>query len=66
MRWPVWGTFDQPADLMLKTGGAWVRDDFAWSLIEPARDQFDWTATDRIVGKQYDESSQRHIDITYC
>ena len=51
MRWPVWGTFDQPADLMLKTGGAWVRDDFAWSLIEPARDQFDWTATDRIVGQ---------------
>lgn len=51
MRWPVWGTFDQPADLMLKTGGAWVREDFAWSLIEPAPDQFDWTATDRIVGQ---------------
>ncbi len=50
MRWPDWGTFSQPADLMLQTGGSWVREDFAWGLIEPHPGQFSWTATDRIAG----------------
>jgi beta-galactosidase GanA len=50
MRWPDWGSFDRPADTMLQTGGAWVREDFVWGLIEPHEGQFDWTATDRIVG----------------
>jgi hypothetical protein len=51
MRWPVWGTFGQPADVMLQTGGAWVRDDFVWGLIQPKPDEWHWTATDRIVGE---------------
>jgi hypothetical protein len=51
MRWPVWGTFNQPADLMLQTGGAWVRDDFVWGLIQPKPDEWNWTATDRIVAE---------------
>ncbi len=54
MRWPDWGTFGQPADTMLNTGGSWVREDFAWGLIEPRKGQFDWTATDRIVGNLRD------------
>ncbi|MEO5953095.1 MAG: glycosyl hydrolase, partial [Chloroflexia bacterium] len=51
MRWPSWGTFNQPADLMLQTGGSWVRDDFVWALIEPKPDEWNWTATDRIVAE---------------
>jgi hypothetical protein len=54
MRWPTWGTFGQPADLMLQTGAGWVREDFAWGLIEPHPGAFDWLATDRIVGNLYD------------
>lgn len=51
MRWPVWGTFDRPADVMMQTGGAWVRDDFVWGLIQPSPDEWNWTATDRIVAE---------------
>ncbi|MEO8286635.1 MAG: glycosyl hydrolase [Chloroflexota bacterium] len=50
MRWPDWGSFSRPVDAMLDTGGTWVREDFAWGLIEPRQGQFDWTATDRIAG----------------
>jgi hypothetical protein len=50
MRWPDWGSFSRPADFALGTGAAWVREDFAWGLIEPHPNQFAWTATDRIVG----------------
>jgi hypothetical protein len=49
MRWPNWGTFHLPADAMLDTGGSWVREDFAWGLIEPKPGQLDWTGADRIV-----------------
>ncbi|MDQ6693988.1 MAG: glycosyl hydrolase [Chloroflexota bacterium] len=49
MRWPDWGTFNQPADAMLQTGGSWVREDFAWGLIEPRENSWNWTPTDRIV-----------------
>src|SRR5436190_2766757 len=49
MRWPDWSSFDRPADAVMQTGGAWVREDFAWSLIEPREGQQDWTATDRIT-----------------
>ncbi len=59
MRWPDWGTFDRPADALLQTGAAWDREDFVWSLIEPHENQFDWTATDRIV----DALGQRNINI---
>jgi hypothetical protein len=54
MRWPTWGTFGWPADLMLQTGAGWVREDFAWGLIQPRPDAFDWLATDRIVGNLLD------------
>lgn len=49
MRWPNWGTLDQPARAMVDTGGSWVREDFVWGLIEPRPGQFNWEATDRIV-----------------
>src|SRR5690349_20866454 len=49
MRWPDWGSFDRPATAMLDTGGSWVREDFAWGLIEPHDSVYDWNATDRIV-----------------
>ncbi len=49
MRWPNWGTLDQPAKAMVETGGSWVRDDFVWGLIEPRQGQFNWEATDRMV-----------------
>lgn len=49
MRWPSWGTMDQPARAMLDTGGSWVREDFVWGLIEPRQGQFNWEATDRMV-----------------
>ena len=49
MRWPNWGTMDQPAKAMLETGGSWVREDFVWGLIEPRQGQFNWEATDRMV-----------------
>jgi hypothetical protein len=49
MRWPNWGTMHQPADMMLQTGGAWVREDFAWGQIEPKPGQFDWGGSDRVV-----------------
>ncbi|HUP28307.1 MAG TPA: beta-galactosidase, partial [Chloroflexia bacterium] len=49
MRWPDWGTFGRPADAMLETGGSWIREDFAWGLIEPREGQQNWTPTDRIV-----------------
>ena len=48
MRWPNWGTLNQPADLMLQTGGAWVREDFVWGQIEPREGQFNWEG-DRTV-----------------
>jgi hypothetical protein len=51
MRWPDWGSFSQPADAFMGTGAAWVREDFAWGLIQPTEQRFDWTATDRIVGE---------------
>jgi hypothetical protein len=54
MRWPDWGTFGRPADFMLQTNAGWVREDFAWGLIQPRPDAFDWTATDRIVGNLAD------------
>jgi hypothetical protein len=54
MRWPNWGTFSRPIDYMLETGGAWVREDFVWGLIEPRERQYDWTATDRIVGNLHE------------
>jgi|SRR5688572_22658346 len=50
MRWPVWGTIHQPADVMLQSGGAWVREDFAWGQIEPRPGQFAWEGPDRVVG----------------
>jgi hypothetical protein len=50
MNWPDWGTFSRPIDTMLETGSAWVREDFVWGLIEPRERQYNWTATDRIVG----------------
>ncbi|HEY0068692.1 MAG TPA: hypothetical protein VGE04_01845, partial [Chloroflexia bacterium] len=50
MRWPDWGSFSQPVDAFLETGAAWVREDFAWGLIQPTEQKFEWTATDRIVG----------------
>lgn len=50
MRWPDWGSFSQPVDAFLETGAAWVREDFAWGLIQPTEQKYDWTATDRIVG----------------
>jgi polysaccharide biosynthesis protein PslG len=49
MRWPSWGTLHQPADLMLQTGGAWVREDFVWGQIESRPGQFDWNGQDRVV-----------------
>ncbi len=49
MRWPSWGSMDQPAKAMLDTGGSWVREDFVWGLIEPRQGQFQWEATDRMV-----------------
>jgi beta-xylosidase len=54
MRWPDWGTFGKPADVFRQTGATWVREDFAWGLIQPAPDRWDWTATDRIVGNLFD------------
>ncbi|HEY4690344.1 MAG TPA: O-antigen ligase family protein [Anaerolineae bacterium] len=34
----------------IQTAGlTWARQTFAWSQIEPQRDQFDWTTSDRIV-----------------
>ncbi|HEX9987517.1 MAG TPA: glycosyl hydrolase [Chloroflexia bacterium] len=54
MRWPDWGTFSRPIDAMLETGSAWVREDFVWGLIEPRERQYNWTATDRIVGNLHD------------
>src|SRR5438876_5670823 len=59
MRWPDWGSFNQPADAMLQTGGSWVREDFVWGLIEPKENTWDWTATDRIVSTLRD----RHINV---
>ncbi|HET6312397.1 MAG TPA: glycosyl hydrolase [Chloroflexia bacterium] len=50
MRWPDWGSFSQPADAFMQTGAAWVREDFAWGLIQPTEQRYEWTATDRIVG----------------
>src|SRR5205823_90856 len=50
MRWPDWGTFDRPASALADSGAAWDREDFVWGLIEPHENQFDWTATDRLVG----------------
>ena len=49
MRWPDWGTFARPCDVMLETGGSWVREDFVWGLIESKQGWQDWTATDRIT-----------------
>ncbi len=49
MRWPAWGTFAQPAAVARQAGAAWVREDFAWGLIEPHPGQFSWEATDRLV-----------------
>src|SRR4051794_13842205 len=49
MRWPEWGTFAQPAAAVVDSGAGWVREDFAWGLIEPAPGQFAWEATDRMV-----------------
>jgi hypothetical protein len=54
MRWPSWGSFGHPADAFQKTGATWVREDFAWGLIQPAPDRWEWTATDRIVGNLHD------------
>src|SRR3954471_21833665 len=59
MRWPDWGSFDQPASALAETGAGWDREDFVWGLIEPHEGQFDWTATDRIV----DALQQRNITI---
>jgi hypothetical protein len=59
MRWPDWGSFDRPADALLDTGAGWDREDFLWGLIEPHENQFDWTATDRIV----DALQQRNVSI---
>jgi hypothetical protein len=36
-------------DRLAQAGIAWVRIDFVWALIEPAPDQFDWSAYDAIV-----------------
>jgi hypothetical protein len=49
MRWPVWGTLNQPADLMLQTTASWVREDFAWGQIEPQPGRFAWEGPDRVV-----------------
>ncbi|MDQ3706693.1 MAG: glycosyl hydrolase [Chloroflexota bacterium] len=51
MRWPDWGTFSRPADAFMETGASWVREDFAWGLIQPTEQRYEWTATDRIVGE---------------
>ena len=54
MRWPNWGSFGAPVDAFQQTGANWVREDFAWGLIQPGPDRWEWTATDRIVGNLYD------------
>lgn len=36
-------------DRMAALGARWVRQDFAWSAIEPADDDLRWTGTDSIV-----------------
>ncbi len=36
-------------DLMAETGFVWVRQEFAWSQIEPEPGQYDWSDYDRIV-----------------
>jgi|GEM_PF-2149656 len=59
MRWPNWGTFDQPAELAAQTGAGWVVEDFVWGLIEPKRGQFEWTGSDRFV----DALRQRNLNI---
>src|SRR3989304_1959765 len=34
---------------MVATGSPWVRDDFVWSLIEPAKGSFSWGRYDAIM-----------------
>ena len=44
------GHFRTARRLAAANNAGWVREDFAWGLIQPRPDSFDWTATDRIVG----------------
>ncbi len=60
MRWPDWGTFDQPAKALADTGENWAIEDFLMYLIEPQEGQpFQWTATDRLVAAL----QQQHVNI---
>ncbi len=46
-------------DVAAETGVSWLREDIEWAGIEPTKGEWNWTATDRLIG----EAAERGLTI---
>jgi hypothetical protein len=56
---------DAALDLVQEAGIGWVRYDFNWFQIEPEKDRYDWSTTDRVIASAEARGLEVFVTLAY-
>ena len=51
-RYGVRGQLGKPADMLAASGAKWVKEEFRWETVQPARDRWTWDFMDSAVNEE--------------